>query len=377
MPPKPPPKLPPPKLPPPREPPKLLPPKEPPPKLPPCGGRGGRRLLLPPRGRSLRGGRGPRYLAHYTDGVFDFAVNDVADGPDPYGRVGHHVVNEVGALDAALEEVRTGRLIRVVLRTDAGAVLCCSVVPREHLVGFVPDVAAVWAADVELAELVTRLRARVSLGSQNPGGWLSAKPDDLGAAPAPSEVDDEVERISAQGGTPLVVAERDGDGARVLGVIRLSDVVKPGMRERFAELRAMGIRTVMVTGDNRLTAQAIAAEAGVAAGAHPGFPDLAGFGRRFIDVPPAELTDEVLYQLAALDGLARVEGTSVSYVKPHGALYNAIVHNEQQAAAVVEAVTAYDRGLAVLGLPGSKWLDLAAEAGLRTVREAFADRAYT
>ncbi|GAA4860420.1 potassium-transporting ATPase subunit KdpB [Saccharopolyspora rosea] len=79
----------------------------------------------------------------------------------------------------------------------------------------------------------------------------------------PSEVDDEVERISAQGGTPLVVAERGDDGTRVVGVIRLSDVVKPGMRERFAELRAMGIRTVMVTGDNRLTAQAIAAEAGV------------------------------------------------------------------------------------------------------------------
>jgi len=120
-----------------------------------------------------------------------------------------------------------------------------------------------------------------------------------------------------------------------------------------------------------------AAARSVAVGAQVGYRDLAGFGRRFIDVPPAELTDEVLYQLAALDGLARVEGTSVSYVKPHGALYNAIVHNEQQAAAVVEAVTAYDRGLAVLGLPGSKWLDLAAEAGLRTVREAFADRAYT
>ncbi|GAA4843374.1 hypothetical protein [Saccharopolyspora rosea] len=141
--------------------------------------------------RVVLGGRGPRYLAHYTDGVFDFAVNDVADGPDPYGRVGHHVVNEVGALDAALEEVRTGRLIRVVLRTDAGAVLCCSVVPREHLVGFVPDVAAVWSADVELAKLVTQLRARVSLGSQNPGGWLSAKPEDLGGPPAPSEVDEE------------------------------------------------------------------------------------------------------------------------------------------------------------------------------------------
>ena len=79
----------------------------------------------------------------------------------------------------------------------------------------------------------------------------------------PSEVDDIVDRIASDGGTPLVVAERTGSRTRVVGVIRLSDVVKPGMKERFAELRAMGIRTVMVTGDNELTAKAIAAEAGV------------------------------------------------------------------------------------------------------------------
>ncbi|QYN37449.1 potassium-transporting ATPase subunit KdpB [Pseudonocardia sp. DSM 110487] len=79
----------------------------------------------------------------------------------------------------------------------------------------------------------------------------------------PPEVSATVDRISADGGTPLVVAERDNGVARVLGVIQLSDVVKPGMRERFAELRAMGIRTVMITGDNPLTARAIAEEAGV------------------------------------------------------------------------------------------------------------------
>jgi K+-transporting ATPase ATPase B chain len=79
----------------------------------------------------------------------------------------------------------------------------------------------------------------------------------------PGEVEDIVDEISEQGGTPLVVAELDGGVARVLGVIRLSDVVKPGMVERFGELRAMGIRTVMVTGDNPKTAAAIAAEAGV------------------------------------------------------------------------------------------------------------------
>jgi UPF0271 protein len=120
-----------------------------------------------------------------------------------------------------------------------------------------------------------------------------------------------------------------------------------------------------------------AVERGVAIGAQVSYRDLAGFGRRFIDVPPADLVDDVLYQLAALDGLARVAGGRMTYVKPHGALYNAIVTNEPQAAAVVEAVRRFDPSLAVLGLPGSRWLALAEEAGLATVPEAFADRAYT
>ncbi|WP_068324359.1 LamB/YcsF family protein [Janibacter terrae] len=120
-----------------------------------------------------------------------------------------------------------------------------------------------------------------------------------------------------------------------------------------------------------------AAVRGVAVGAQVGYRDLPGFGRRFVDVAPAELTDDVIYQIGALEGFARVAGTRVKYVKPHGALYNAIVHHEAQAAAVVEAVLAYDRTLPVMGLPGSVWLRLAQEAGLTTVGEAFADRAYT
>ena len=122
---------------------------------------------------------------------------------------------------------------------------------------------------------------------------------------------------------------------------------------------------------------AIAAGRGVAVGAQVGYADLGGFGRRFIDMAPEELYADVLYQLGALDGIARSHGTSVSYVKPHGALYNAVVHHEEQAAAVVRAVAAYDPALPVLGLPGSALLAAAAERGLRTVREAFADRAYT
>ncbi len=120
-----------------------------------------------------------------------------------------------------------------------------------------------------------------------------------------------------------------------------------------------------------------AVHSGVAIGAQVGYRDLPGFGRRFIDIEPEALRDDVIYQIGALDAFARVAGSKVRYVKPHGALYNAIVHHEVQAAAVVEAVRDYDPALPVLGLPGSAWLRLAGEAGLTTVQEAFADRAYT
>ena len=121
----------------------------------------------------------------------------------------------------------------------------------------------------------------------------------------------------------------------------------------------------------------LAAESGVVVGAQVGYRDLAGFGRRFVDVAPNELADDVVYQIGALDGMCRVAGTAVRYVKPHGALYNAIVHHEAQAAAVVAAVHDYDAGLPVLGLPGSAFLRAAERAGLRAVPEFFVDRGYT
>jgi 5-oxoprolinase (ATP-hydrolysing) subunit A len=121
----------------------------------------------------------------------------------------------------------------------------------------------------------------------------------------------------------------------------------------------------------------LAAEHGVVVGAQVAYRDLAGFGRRFIDIDPVELTDDVLYQIGALEALAKASGTGVRYIKPHGALYNATVHHQRQAQAVVDAVLAYDPSLPLLGLPGSELLAAANRAGLRTVREAFADRAYT
>ncbi|WP_426765044.1 LamB/YcsF family protein [Pseudarthrobacter sp. 1G09] len=119
-----------------------------------------------------------------------------------------------------------------------------------------------------------------------------------------------------------------------------------------------------------------AADAGVVIGAHVGYRDLAGFGRRFLDISPGELADDVVYQIGALQALAAAEGTKVQYVKPHGGLYNAIVSHTAQARAVVDAVKSVDPGLPIMGLPGSEVLRLAEEAGLRAVTEAFADRAY-
>ena len=116
---------------------------------------------------------------------------------------------------------------------------------------------------------------------------------------------------------------------------------------------------------------------GVAIGAHVAYRDLTGFGRRFIDVDAPTLRDEVTYQIGALDAITRQVGGRITYVKPHGGLYNAIVTHEEQAGAVVAAVRAFDPDLVLMGLPGSVVLKLAEVAGLRTAHEAFADRAYT
>jgi UPF0271 protein len=121
---------------------------------------------------------------------------------------------------------------------------------------------------------------------------------------------------------------------------------------------------------------ASAVEHGVTIGAQVSYPDLAGFGRRFIDIDPAELIDAVLYQIGALQALAASAGGRVRYVKPHGALYNAVVHHEAQAEAVVAALAAHGGDLALMGLPGSCVEAAATRHGLRFVREGFADRGY-
>ena len=120
-----------------------------------------------------------------------------------------------------------------------------------------------------------------------------------------------------------------------------------------------------------------AAGRGVVIGAQVGYPDLAGFGRRFLDMSPADLTAAVIYQIGALDGLARAVGSTVRYVKPHGALYHACVDHDGQARAVVEAVLAYDPHLPLVGLRGSALLRIARQRKVRQVTEYFVDRNYT
>lgn len=119
-----------------------------------------------------------------------------------------------------------------------------------------------------------------------------------------------------------------------------------------------------------------AVDRGVRIGAQVSYPDLVGFGRRFVEMDHDELRDAVLYQLGALEAFARVAGSRVAYVKPHGALYHACTTRADHARAVIDAVLEYDPTLVVLGLPGSLLLGEADRCGLEPVAEAFADRAY-
>lgn len=121
---------------------------------------------------------------------------------------------------------------------------------------------------------------------------------------------------------------------------------------------------------------ALAREKGVAIGAHPGFPDLVGFGRREMKASPAEVEDFVLYQVAALAGIAAAQGVALQHVKAHGALYNMACRDRALADAIARAVAALDRTLILFGLPNSELIRAGEAAGLRTAAEVFADRAY-
>ncbi len=121
---------------------------------------------------------------------------------------------------------------------------------------------------------------------------------------------------------------------------------------------------------------ALAKDRAVAVGAHPGLPDLAGFGRRDMKVSAAEVEDFVLYQVSALSGMAAAQGIKLQHVKAHGALYNMACRDRALADAIARATAAFDRSLILFGLPNSELLRAGEAAGLRTAAEVFADRAY-
>ncbi|HEX6290529.1 MAG TPA: 5-oxoprolinase subunit PxpA [Herpetosiphonaceae bacterium] len=120
----------------------------------------------------------------------------------------------------------------------------------------------------------------------------------------------------------------------------------------------------------------LARELGVGVGAHPGYPDLQGFGRRLLDLSPTEIADSVLAQIGALYAIARAEGVELTHVKPHGALYNHAATTPAAAEAIARAVASFSRDLILVGLAGSALVDAGRAAGLRVAREAFADRMY-
>lgn len=126
-----------------------------------------------------------------------------------------------------------------------------------------------------------------------------------------------------------------------------------------------------------LTTVRLAAEKHVVIGAHVSYPDRVGFGRRDMNLTSDELIGDIIYQIGALQGMAKAAGTAVRYVKPHGALYNHIANHERQGLAVIKAIKMIDPTLSLMGLAGTKILELARHEGLGVISEAFADRAYT
>jgi len=181
----------------------------------------------------------------------------------------------------------------------------------------------------------------------------------FGVFPAPAQV----WRADFERGGPLTPVER-GEAPSVDAYLRLVSTVN----------LACGFHA----GDPLLIKRSIAAAAanGCTVGAHVSFPDLAGFGNRYMELAPADLSAVIQYQIGALSGLAATRGVALSHVKAHGVLYNRAMDDPGLARSLCEAVAEYDAGLPVFGLPGSAVEDAAAAAGLPFRREAFSDRAY-
>lgn len=153
-----------------------------------------------------------------------------------------------------------------------------------------------------------------------------------------------------------------GDDDSMLGVVSSANI-------------ACGFHAGDPSGILKTVRQAV--ENNVVIGAHVSYPDRVGFGRRDMDVSSEDLIGDIIYQIGALQGLARAAGASVRYVKPHGALYNHIADHERQGLAVIKAIKMLDPSLALMGLAGSRVLTLAENEGVSVIGEVFADRGYT
>ncbi|WP_297067316.1 LamB/YcsF family protein [Thermococcus sp.] len=154
---------------------------------------------------------------------------------------------------------------------------------------------------------------------------------------------------------------------------------KLGLDERVMEyISSANVATGWHAGDPVVMRKTVrlAKENGVAVGAHPGYPDLLGFGRRYMKLSPEEARNYILYQVGALHAFARAEGLELQHVKPHGALYNALVREEELARAVIEGVVDFDKNLIFVALSGSRPAEMAGEMGVKVAHEVFADRAY-
>ncbi|WP_436669348.1 LamB/YcsF family protein [Paenibacillus kandeliae] len=146
----------------------------------------------------------------------------------------------------------------------------------------------------------------------------------------------------------------------------------------YAEITSANIACGFHAGDPGVMRRAVqgALQHGVAIGAHPGLPDLVGFGRRHMNISPQEAYDLVTYQLGALDAFVRQEGGRLHHVKPHGALYNMAAVSQSLADQIARAIAAYDSDLILYGLSGSLLIQAGHEAGLQVASEVFADRTY-
>lgn len=146
----------------------------------------------------------------------------------------------------------------------------------------------------------------------------------------------------------------------------------------FRAVTSVNIACGLHAGDPTVIANtiAMAVDAGISIGAHPGFPDMQGFGRRMLSMTPEDLRNSILYQISALAGITTAHGGTLRHVKPHGALYNLAARDLETAQAIVQAITAFDANLAVMTLPNSVLAQVAQAAGLRVLHEGFADRTY-